>query len=788
MIRGDVEAEESSIDFKKVLWILIRNWYWFTLSFGLFIIGAYFWNSFSTPIYQVESKILINDEGSTFMDPEMLVSQAFYPNSYKVKKEMQVLGSYSLTAEAIQKLSLEANWYCKDGFKDKLIYPSPFRLVIDSTHFQNNNLNIFIENIDKEHIVINYIDPESDSKVLDTIIVGGIFESSQFKFKLFPNSTKNIRKTFEVKLNSREDLISYFNKLDLVEEKYSSTITVRFKDQSAKRGADFLDALSQSFLNRGVKRKNQIALNTIHFIESQLENVTDSLRFSEEKLEEFRRIKGATNLDFQTQKAYELLDGLEKDKAQLSVFLKYYDYLKKSILQNIELNKLVVPSSMGVTDEVLNKLVMDLIQFYTEKTEITVNSKKDNPMLGAIDFKIEEQKKTILETIDGLISTTEISLKNLDDRINKYQGEVSKIPEKEKELLSFQRKFNLNDEIYTFLLKKRSELQIASASNFPENEVLDSASTLRAVVVSPNKRLNYFMALFLGLSIPLLLIYLRTQLIDKFEESSQLEKLGYPVIGELVHAESANPFLVKQEQASVFTDSYRLLRTNIKFLIGGGESKIILVTSTFSGEGKSFVSRNIAASFALAGHKTILVNCDLRKPEKDFFLNNNSVSGLSAYLSQNLEFKNLIQGTEVENLWYISSGLVPPNATELIDSARMNDLFTLLKKNFDIIIIDSPPIGVVADSFILAQQSDLLLFIVRYNHSRIYSVEKLLGSIAQKEFKKVAIAANDLSTKYFGYGYYGYSYGYGYQYHYGHKEKKERRKKTPDQPLKPTLN
>ena len=786
MDHREVENDESSIDLKKVLWIFIKNWYWFTISLVLFVLGAILWNSFSTPIYQVESKILINDEGSTFMDPEMLVSQAFYPNTYKVKKEMQVLGSYSLTAEAIQKLSLEANCYYNDGFKDKLIYPSPFSLVIDSTHFQNNNLSIYIENIDKEYVVINYVDPESDSKVSDTIMVGGIFESPQFKFKLFPNSRKNIGKTFEVKLNRREDLISYFNNLDLIEEKYSSTITVRFKDQSAKRGADFLDALSLSFLNRGVKRKNQIALNTIHFIESQLENVTDSLRFSEERLEEFRRIKGATNLDFQTQRAYELLDGLEKEKAQLSVFLKYYDYLNKSIIQNIELNKLVVPSSMGVTDEVLNKLVMDLMQFYTEKAEITVNSKKDNPMLGAIDFKIEEQKKTILETIEGLINTTEISLKNLDDRIDKYQGEVSKIPEKEKELLSFQRKFNLNDEIYTFLLKKRSELQIASASNFPENEVLDSASTLRAVVVSPNKKLNYIMALFFSFTIPFLLIYLRTQLIDKFEESSQLEKLGYPVIGELVHSESAGPFLVNQEQTSVFTDSYRLLRTNIKFLIGGGESKIILVTSTFSGEGKSFVSRNIAASFALAGNRTVLVNCDLRKPEKEFFLKDISVNGLSAYLSHNLDYNDLIQNTDLENLRYISSGLVPPNATELIDSGRMNDLFTRLKEQYDVIIVDSPPIGVVADSFILAQQSDLLLFIVRYNHSRIYSVEKLLGSISQKEFKKVAIAANDLSTKYFGYGYNGYNYGYGYHYHYGQKEK--RNEKISDKTVKPTLN
>lgn len=768
----EVDIEENSIDFKKVLVLIIKNWYWFTASIFVFIISAFSWNFFAVPIYQVETKLLINDEGSTFMDPQMMVSQAFSPNSYKVRKEMQVLGSYTLTSEAIRTLPLEASWEYEDGFKKVLVYPPPFRIEYDSSHFQSNNTALSVTSINPLQVVVNYKELESGHRYIDTIVLGDYLESPLFRFKIIPNAKNVLGREYQVTINKRENLINYFNRLDIIEEKYSSTITVRFKDKSAKRAVDFLNSLSLSFLNRGVKRKNQIALNTIRFIESQLESVTDSLHFSEEKLEAFRRIKGATNLDFQTQKAYELLDGLERDKAKSTIFLNYYEYLKSSITQNLELNKLVVPSSMGISDDVLNKLVIDLMQFYSEKAEITVNSKKDNPMLGAIDFKIEEQKKAILETINGLIYSTKISIKDYDERIVKYQSEVSKIPEKEKELLSFQRKFKLNDDIYTFLLTKRSELQVASASNFPENEILDGANVVRASIVSPNKRLNLLMALFLSIVIPFLFIYLRSQLIDTFEESGQLDKLGYPVVGELIHSDSPGPFVVNQEHISVFADSYRLLRTNIKFLIGGGESKIILVTSTFAGEGKSFVSRNIAASFALAGHKTILVNCDLRKPEKEYFFNNDSF-GLSAYLSNNTDSEKLIQHSEIENLSFITSGLVPPNATELIDSHRMLELLEKLKKQFEIIVIDSPPIGIVADSFIIAQQSDLLLFIVRFNHSKLNGIEKILKSITQKQFKKVAIAANDLSSNYFGYGYYGYNYGYGY--HYGHSKKKSRK-------------
>lgn len=772
----EIEPEDSTIDFSKVFGILIKNWYWFLVSAIISISCAYLWNFFSTPIYQVEAKILINDEGSsTFMDPQTLVGQAVFQNANKVRKEMQVLGSYSLTADALKNLPFEADWWYKDGLKSKLVYPPPYRIAVDSSHYQSNNTIFSFNRIDSTRVVISYLNNETEKNVTDTIALGSYFESQSFRFKIISENYQWESKNYLFALNSKENLIEKFNRIELVEEKNSSTILVQYKDPSPIRAADFLESLIQSFLNRGVKRKNQIALNAINFIESQLQNVTDSLENSEERLEEFRRIEGATNLEYQTQKVYELLDELEGEKAQSIVSLNYFNYLQSSIKKNIELNKLVVPSSMGINDVVLNKLVLELIQYYSEKAEITVNSKKNNPMLGAIDYKIEERKRTILETVNGLIFSTNDAIKNLNQRISKYQGEVSKIPEKEKGLLSFQRKFKLNDEIYTYLLTKRSELQIASASNYPENEMLDAPSVVRAYVVYPKKLNSYLFAFFLSFGFPFLIIYLRYQIVDKFEDSSQIEKLGYQVIGELIHSDSSGPYVVNEEHVSVFADSYRLLRTNIKFLVGGGEPKIVLVTSTFPEEGKSYVSRNIAASFAIAGHKTVLVNCDLRKPEKTFLNTDNSVNGLSAYLSKHIDYDNLVRNTEVENLWVISSGLVPPNATELLDSPKMLELIGKLKETFEIIIIDSPPIGVVADSFILAQQSDLLLFVVRYNQSRINGIKRILSTISQKNFKKVAIAANDLNAKYFGYGYQGYNYAYGYNY--GSSKKKNWLKK-----------
>lgn len=184
MNHREVEREENTIDFKKVLGILYRNWYWFTASIAFFVTAAFLWTFFSIPIYQVETKILINDEGSTFMDPQMMISQAFSPNSYKVKKEMQVLGSYSLTSEALQKLPLEANWWYKDGFKTKLVYPPPFRISIDSTHFQNKNIILSVLSLDETRVVIDYLDVDAEKKVSDTITFGSYFESPSFRFRI----------------------------------------------------------------------------------------------------------------------------------------------------------------------------------------------------------------------------------------------------------------------------------------------------------------------------------------------------------------------------------------------------------------------------------------------------------------------------------------------------------------------------------------------------------------------------------------------------------------------------
>lgn len=772
MINKDTILEET-LDLSQLLNILARHWYWFVISLALALPAAFVANKLITPLYKVDTKILVSEQGSSFMDPVSLLGGGVMTSTFKVKNQIQILQSYSLINLATKNLPLEATWMESNGFTNKLLYPPPFRTEIISLDPRLYN-RTFTLTVGENGSIELYSDSDK-ARNLDAITLKGTIGQEIILPNLlnlrFTNIVGTIKEKtkYQVVFNSPAALANYFSNIDFTEDKYSTVIKLSFQDPSPQRAVDYLNSLTKSYLEREVVKKNLIAVNTIKFIENQLEIVSDSLAVSERSLENFRRKNQATNLSIETQKAYETLETIEKEKAFVKVNLNYFEYLKKQITLNEDLQKLVVPSSIGINDELLNKLVLDLMLLYSERAEIQINSKKDNPLTGTINKKIESGRKNIVETLDGLIYSTNISLKNLEERLTRYQLIVSNIPEKERELLSFQRKFKLNDEIYTFLLTKRSELQISAASNFPENEILDPPSLEQAVRVSPNAKFNFLIALFLGLAIPAGLIFLKYELVNKLEDAQQLARISlYPHAGDVVHTDEI-AFILNENLKSRIADSFRGLRTNLRFLMGEGGTKVILVTSSVSGEGKSFISKNLAASFALANKRTLLVHLDLRKPADFSHFGIESNEGLSSFLSGGSTFESIILKTKFANLDLIPSGPIPPNPTELIDSAKAEEMFKLLRNQYDIIIVDSPPVGLVADPLVLASFADHILFVVRYRTSRIRLIKQTLNDLTQKGIKKISIVANDVTLRTFGYGYYGYGYHYGYAY--GEKKK-----------------
>ena len=773
--------EEESVNWRAYIFKIIRFWYVFPITVVISLIICFFVIKTTTPVYRVGSKILVENEQS-LMDPNVILQNTTNPFSigdYKIRNEIEILSSYELTKRTVSQLDFSVSYYSKGKYRDIELYGDiPFIIWYDSLHVQPAGVAIFLEKIDenKYHIwaegenvgfylfendTYNFV--KSEFKFEDTVSNQELISNDLLRFKI---NDINIEKDkiYKFRFRPLESIIAEFRRINVEEIKYSSVIKLEYEGHQIKKSIDYLNKFIEVYLNRGVEKKNLVAVNTIKFIDSQIYDIADSLRSAEERLQKYRSTQKVMNIDFQAQKTYENLENLQNQKAELILKQKYYKYLQEYLIKNEDIQELIAPSSMGVNDQLLNNLIVELTRLYAEKVDVMVNTKKDNPYLESINAKINNQKNTLEENIVNSIDRTGLSLRDIDERIEKLTSEVQSLPETQRRLLNYEREFQLHDALYTFLLRKKSEMQIAKASNFPENEIIDYPKLLQGSPVSPNNKVIYLMGLLLGFGIPVLIILLYDYFNDTIIDLSEVEKIiDFPIIGNIIHSKESNPFVVHNFPNSVIAESFRSLRTNFQYVLGDNSCPIIMITSTMMEEGKSFVSVNLASSFALYNKKVLLLSFDLRRPtvSKLFGLDKNE--GLSNYLSGGCELKDVILDTDIPNLSIVTTGPIPPNPSELIASERTNKMFELLKKEFDYIIIDTPPIGIVSDALLLERYVDKSIFIIRHKYSRKRMISHLFSSLEKKEIDNINLVINDINIKRIGYNY-NYGYGYGYDY------------------------
>jgi capsular exopolysaccharide synthesis family protein len=405
------------------------------------------------------------------------------------------------------------------------------------------------------------------------------------------------------------------------------------------------------------------------------------------------------------------------------------------------------------------------------KNNYNYSSNQTNPGIELVNYKIQNTIATLKENIKNILKSNEISINEINRRIGEIDAEISQLPETEKELIGIKRRYKLNDDIYTYLLTKRAEAGIAKASNVPDNKILDYAREDNAVLISPKRSLNYAIALIIGLLIPILIILMLDFFNDKIVERKDVEETtSIPILGEIGHNNKETDMVVLEKPKSSIAESFRTLRTNIQYfnIDMADKTRVISITSTISGEGKSFCAINLASIFALGDKKTLLMGIDLRKPKLHRELNTDNIKGLSTYLVGTHTLDEVIIPTHQNNLFFMPAGPVPPNPAELIETTKMVNLVNLLKEKYDMIIMDTPPIALVTDALLLAKYSDINLFVIRQNYSRKNMVKLINELFQEKGFKNVGIVINDIKIQgYYGYTYYG-NYGYGkYGYRYG---------------------
>lgn len=804
LVNNQQEQTENQINLSELWFNCLDKWYYFAIVVVLAMIIALFVNRFSTPKYEASTSLLIktNDEILNSVNVEKLISNKNTNQDFQ--NAIGTIQSFTLTKRTIKAMGLYCNYYEKINLRNIDIYKdSPFEVVLDPLQqTQPTGINIKVKFVSNKVCEISYagkigsvvydyaLDKSLENKVSvpkreDVKLAYDTWytkDGMKFKIILKQNWSEKLASTsYSFKINDLDALTTAYNttKIDLI-NKEATIVTIKFRDQNKQKAVDFVNMLCKIYIDQTFEEKNHLNVATINFVNTQIASVGDSLAIAEARRENFQQAHNTLNLTNDGQYLYTKSNELEIKRAEEYTRQQYYkylsDYLKKSELTE----GIASPSVMGVEDLNLNTLINELTKaIIAYKTAVDKRTEK-NPKTKELVVTLETLRKQISESLSNLKNVSDINMRELQRQQNELQVEIDRLPSTERNMISLERQFKFNDEIYTFLYQKRSEAEIAKNAALPDHKVIDEART--AMQVFPKNSLNYLIALVLGLLLPALYIFLKYITKDTLDSKDDLTKISSnPIFGYIPEfPKEYSKMVVFDRPRSQITEAYRSIRTNIKYVldsknIEGGQC--ILVTSSMPSEGKSITSFNIASVMSISGGKTLLVEYDLRKPRLAKTLNLNGSIGISSYFIGETTIEQSIQHTDFDNLDVLLVGATPPNPSEIIDSQKNKDLLTELRQRYEYIILDTPPVNLITDAQVLAKLADISLYVVRLNYTSLSIMKSALSELEQNSGVKANFILNGIKTvmQKYGYGkngkgyggYGGYGYGYGNRYGYG---------------------
>jgi tyrosine-protein kinase Etk/Wzc len=778
--------EEDNIDAGRFLSLFISNWFWFAGAFIIAVVFAYGINRYSEKVYSVSASMLIKDDqiggySSSFSD--VIPGGDIFRSHQNLVNEMGILRSYSLNYKVMEELPEFQVVYMAVGrrgiVETRMYKSSPFKVICSSLDSQPQGVSVAVKILTEDKFLLT-IDNEINSQYVEYSgehSFGERFNKFGFDFsiekrfvgdKVFKEEGSN---SYWFHFVGKEQLaLEYKNKLSVIPiEEEASLVTLSVYGPNANQEADYLNKLMDVYIRYGLENKNQTADSTISFIENQLLIIMDSLALAEKKLEVFRKDNRFIDISSEGNYIQNRLGQFESEKATFELQLRYYQYLDNYLESKDTAGSIISPSVMGITDQVLLRLVSEFSEIQKQIAEVGYTLNREQSAYALINRQLEQTRLALKENVNNGLASLRLSIAEVNDRIVELEKDLSNLPSTERQLINIERDFDLNNTVYTYLLEKRSESEIARASNVSDNRIIDKAAWHSTSIIKPQKKKNILIALIFGLVTPALALIILDFLNDKILDGKDVERrTKVPVIGYISHCEGNVDLPVIEKPGSTLAESFRSIRTAIKYYVNDGEVKVIGVTSTISSEGKSFVSSNLAAIIAMLGKKVLLVGLDLRKPKLYKIFDNIADVGMSTYLSGNSTYEEVIMSTNIDNLFLAPAGAIPPNPSELIESERMQIFMDRAKDEFEYIIFDTPPIGIVSDTMLLAPYVNINLFIVRQRYSSRNTLDLIDRLHKQDRFKNMVIVINDIKLSgYYGYGirYGSYTDRYGYNYY-----------------------
>jgi capsular exopolysaccharide synthesis family protein len=772
-----VNEPESSIDIaKRFLQNVINYKYFYIFCFALFITISFLFNKYTPGIYEVKATIgpVENTASSLLGSNDLFMGLKSLQSNRNIENGINSLMSFPIVSTTINNLNLETGYF-RERVKlfrqtADLYLRSPFIVTMDKSHVQPINLKFYIQILSdttyrltasqNKVVLYNYLDNQivSENNILKFDSISNFNKTIKNKnFKL----TVSFQKVFQpYTINPEDQYYFTFYHLDFLTEQYlknlkvellspkTSLIVLKFRGTDINKSVSFLNRYVDVSLEENLAKKNKIALSTINFIESQLSEISDSLSQSESRLKNYKSANQVMDLSFQGKTIYEKLNQIETERANLEIQSRYYNYIINNFKTNNDASGVVPPSAMNVADPIMNQLITELLNLYSQRSAISGNNSQKNLFIGQIEKQIKMQRQQIIENVTSNLNTLNASLNELNYRSDKLSREISQLPRTELNMVGIQRKFNLNSVIYTYLLQKRSEAGITMASNYPDYEIIEPAREFTKTVIIPRPKISYLLALFLALLIPTLYIFLKDILNNKLSTVGEVEQIiKRPVLTSVFHNNLQTEAVVSEYPRTAISESFRNLRSSLFFKLKSAQSKIVLVTSSQPKDGKSFISFNLATVIAAVGYKTIILDCDLRKPTLHEKFEEENSSGLSNIMTGEATADEVIRKTNVKNLSFIPAGPLLPNPSELIEAGALTDLINLLDKKYDYIIIDTSPIGLVADSAQMIKYASQILLISRFNYTRKDIFSDVINGLRSIGINNYDVIFNGLSLK-----------------------------------------
>ncbi len=778
----------EAIDLTVYLKILLRYWYVAVLAISICLTVAYFKLKYSISLYSVKTVIQIKDKSThSYGSQNFLQGMSLFTSFKNVANELQIIRSFDVIQTAVKEIDKPFTYYHVGDINDYEYYDdAPIKLVIkEGAMFSRTPIYIATLNDSTFKLTIHtgkYKPYDYNRNVyIDTLLPAINFHEKVFVFgeiiKL-PLLEFSINKSNPASQFTAGNLF-YIVPLDLEDRTYAAKakigvgtaneeapiVSISSSGPVKQREVDIVNKVAEVYIRKELEEKNQIASNTINFIDNQLMQITDSLNNTENSLQRFKTKNKMFDVQDAAKNTYNDMITLDKARSELELQNKYYLYLKDYVNSDRPFNDVMAPTTVNISDPLLNKLVGELVGLYSERNTLKYTSSERSPAYQTILLQIRSSKEALLENVDNIYKSSKIALMDIDERIKLNEMKFSSLPAQERNLLNIQRRFDLNNSIYNYLLQKRSEASIAKASNLPDAKVIEIAKVREAGRVFPNPNNIYAVSIFTALLTIVVFIVVVSLLQNKIKSKEDVQShTNVPFLGSIQFLSNMPLHLkeVYQLEQGVL-ESFRSIRVNLNYYIKGKPSAIIGITSSISGDGKSFTSYNLAKIFALSEKKTLLISADMRKAVQTSAYGFDEVkSGLSNYLIKGATLAEVIKQTEDPHLSVIFPGNIPPNASELIASNRMKELLKEVSGAYDIIIVDSPPIGLVSDYLSLIDLVDINLYVVRIDHT-----PKKVLSIIQEVTENYPQAQHALLLNgvraggSYGYGY-GYAYGYGY--------------------------